>query len=37
MTVSNDSIKTLNEDDEFREEYDLAQLPVVPKGRYAPK
>jgi hypothetical protein len=26
-----------NDDYELREEYDLAQLPIVPKGRYAPE
>ena len=26
-----------DDDYELREEYDLAQLPIVPKGRYAPE
>lgn len=26
-----------NEDDELREEYDLSQLPIMPRGRYAPE
>jgi hypothetical protein len=26
-----------NDDYDLREEYDLSQLPIVPKGRYAPE
>ena len=26
-----------DDDYELREEYDLAQLPILPKGRYAPE
>ena len=35
--MSDDSMKKLNDDYELREEYDLSQLPIVPKGRYAPE
>lgn len=31
------STKKPNDDYELREEYDLAQLPVMPRGRYAPE
>lgn len=34
--MSNDFMKT-NEDYELKEEYDLSQLPIMPKGRYAPE
>lgn len=35
--MSKDSMKKRNDDDELREEYDLSQLPVLPRGRYAPE
>ena len=35
--MSNDSTKKPNDDDELRKEYDLSQLPIMPKGRYAPE
>jgi len=35
--VSDDSIKKPNDDYELREEYDLSQLPIMPRGRYAPE
>jgi len=35
--MSNDFMKKPNDDDELREEYDLSQLPIMPKGRYAPE
>lgn len=35
--MSKDSMKKPHDDYELREEYDLAQLPIVPKGRYAPE
>ena len=35
--MSDDSIKKSSDDYELREEYDLSQLPVMPKGRYAPE
>jgi len=35
--MSNDFIKKPNEDYELQEEYDLSQLPVMPRGRYAPE
>jgi hypothetical protein len=35
--MSDDSTKKLNEDYELRKEYDLSQLPIMPKGRYAPE
>lgn len=34
--MSADITKKPNEDDDLREEYDLSQLPVLPRGRYAP-
>jgi hypothetical protein len=30
-------MKKLNEDYELQEEYDLSQLPIMPRGRYAPE
>lgn len=30
-------MKNPNDDYELREEYDLSQLPILPKGRYAPE
>lgn len=35
--MNDDSMKKPNEDYELREEYDLSQLPIMPKGRYAPE
>lgn len=35
--MSDDSTKRPYEDYELREEYDLSQLPVMPKGRYDPE
>ena len=35
--MSNDFIKKPNEDYELQEEYDLSQLPIMPRGRYAPE
>jgi hypothetical protein len=35
--MSDDSMKKLNDDYELQEEYDLSQLPIMPKGRYAPE
>jgi len=35
--MNNASIKKPNQDYELREEYDLTQLPIMPKGRYAPE
>ncbi len=35
--MNNDSTKKPNEDYELRDEYDLAQLPIMPRGRYAPE
>lgn|GEM_PF-1381749 len=35
--MNDDSMKNPNEDYELREEYDLSQLPIMPKGRYAPE
>ncbi len=35
--MNEDSMKKRNEDYELREEYDLSQLPIMPKGRYAPE
>jgi hypothetical protein len=34
--MSEDSMNKRNDDYELQEEYDLSQLPIVPKGRYAP-
>jgi len=33
----NDDFTKTNEDYELREEYDLSQLPIMPRGRYAPE
>jgi hypothetical protein len=30
-------MKKPNDDYELQEEYDLSQLPIMPKGRYAPE
>jgi len=30
-------MKKHNDDYELREEYDLSQMPIMPKGRYDPK
>jgi hypothetical protein len=35
--MSDDSTKKPNDDDELREAYDLSQLPIMPRGRYAPE
>jgi len=35
--MSEDSTKKPNDDYELREEYDLSQLTIMPKGRYAPE
>ncbi len=35
--MSDDSMKKPNDDYELQEEYDLSQLPIMPKGRYAPE
>jgi len=35
--MSKNSIEKNGDDYELREEYDLSQLPIVPKGRYAPE
>lgn len=35
--MSDNSMKKPNEDYELEEEYDLSQLPVMPRGRYAPE
>ena len=35
--TSDDSIKKPNDDCELKEEYDLSQLPIMPRGRYAPE
>lgn len=35
--MNEDITKKPNDDYELREEYDLSQLPVLPKGRYAPE
>ena len=34
--MSDASTRNPNDDYELREEYDLSQLPIMPKGRYAP-
>jgi len=34
--VSKDSITKDNEQYDLREEYDLAKMPILPRGRYAP-
>ena len=35
--MSKNSIEKNGDDYKLREEYDLSQLPIVPKGRYAPE
>ncbi len=35
--MRNESMKNPNDDYELKEEYDLSQLPIVSKGRYAPE
>ncbi len=35
--MSANSMKKPNEDYELEEEYDLSQLPVMPRGKYAPE
>jgi len=35
--MSDDSTKKPNDSYELHDEYDLAQLPIMPKGRYAPQ
>ncbi len=35
--MKEDSTKKSNDDDELQEEYNLSQLPIMPKGRYAPE
>ena len=35
--MSENSTKQDYDDYELREEYDLSQLPILPKGRYAPE
>jgi hypothetical protein len=35
--MNDESTKRNNEDYELEEEYDLSQLPIMPKGRYAPE
>lgn len=35
--MSEDSMKKDHDDYDLREEYDLSQLPIMPKGRYAPE
>lgn len=35
--MSKNSIKKPNEDYELQDEYDLSQMPIMPKGRYAPE
>ncbi len=37
VSFSDDSMKKPNDDYELQEEYDLSQLPIMPKGRYAPE
>jgi hypothetical protein len=34
--MNNDSTKKPNEEYELQDEYDLSQLPIMPRGRYAP-
>ncbi len=34
--MSDDSMKKNSDDYELKDEYDLSQLPIMPKGRYAP-
>lgn len=35
--MSEDITKKIDQDYELRAEYDLSQLPIMPKGRYAPE
>ena len=35
--MSENSMKKDYDDYDLREEYDLSQLPIMPKGRYAPE
>ncbi len=35
--MSDDFTKKPNDDYELQEDYDLSQLPIMPKGRYAPE
>jgi hypothetical protein len=35
--MNENTTKKPSEDYELREEYDLSQLPIVPKGRYSPE
>jgi hypothetical protein len=35
--MSDNPTKKIDDDDELAEEYDLASLPIMPKGRYAPE
>jgi len=35
--MNDDSMKKNDDDYELRQEYDLSQLPIMPKGRYAPE
>lgn len=35
--MSESSMKPDYDDYELREEYDLSQLPIMPRGRYAPE
>lgn len=35
--MNEDSTKKNFDDYELREEYDLARMPIMPKGRYAPE
>jgi hypothetical protein len=35
--MSDDFMKKPNDDYELQDEYDLSQLPIMPKGRYAPE
>jgi hypothetical protein len=35
--MNNDFMKNPDDDYELEAEYDLSQLPIMPKGRYAPE
>ena len=35
--MSKDFMKKPNEDYELQDEYNLSQMPIMPKGRYAPE
>jgi len=35
--MSHDFMKKPNDDYDLQEEYDLSQLPIMPRGRYAPE